>query len=207
MPFHPVPNTVEVKIKGDHAGDPRITTLHYRYGPVGGPRPTQAELDDLLGTIIATVLSRLLATSSNSTRWTELTAQDIHDLAGATARRVLNPILTGGRQGEVCPGNVQLVIGKKSNQAVPWGRGRLFIPDIAEGDQNDAVINASLAANVLSLAAELLINRGAIRNFVPVIASKTHVTWTPLVATAFNLITDSLITRLKDHKRHKRRII
>ncbi|HJY08147.1 MAG TPA: hypothetical protein VJ323_17645 [Bryobacteraceae bacterium] len=207
MPFHPVPNTVEVKIKGDHAGDPRITTLHYRYGPVGGSRPTQAELDDLLGTIIASVLSRLLSTVSNSTRWTELTAQDIHDQAGLTARRILNPILNGGQQGEVCPGNVQLCIGKKSNQSVPWGRGRLFVPDIAEGVQNDAVITPALAALALNLAAELLINRGAIRNFVPVIASKTHVTWTPLIAATFNLVTDSLITRLRDHRRHKRRII
>jgi len=48
MAFHPVQNTVEVKFHGDRAGDPRISTLHYRYGPIGGPRPTQAELQDLV---------------------------------------------------------------------------------------------------------------------------------------------------------------
>jgi len=207
MPFHPVPNTVEVKIKGDHAGDPRITTLHYRYGPVGGPRPTDAELNDLLASVIATVLSRLLSTVSNSTRYTSLSAQDIHDSAGRYVERNLNPVLTGGQLGEVCPGNVQLCIGKKSNAPVPWGRGRLFIPDIAEAVQNDATITTAFSALVINLAAELLLNRGAVRNFVPVIASKTHNTWTPLIAATFNLVTDSLITRLKDHKRHKRRII
>lgn len=204
MPFHPVANTVEVKIKGDHAGDPRISVFHYRYGPVGGPRPTAAELNDLLASIIATVLSRYLSCVSNSTRFTSLTAQDIHDQSGLFVERILNPVLNGGQQGEVTPGNVQLVIGKKSGQPLARARGRFFIPDIAEGVQNDSVITSTFQSLVLNLAIEFLLTRGAIRNFVPVIASKKYGTFAPFIGAAFNVVTDSLITRLRDHRRHKR---
>lgn len=205
MAFHPVPQTVEIKFKGDRSGDPRITVFHYRYGPAGGPRPTDAELDDLLASIIANVHNRFILMCTPGTRWTSVTAQDIHDAAGRFRERVLNPILTGARAGDSLPGNVQLCLAKKGAGATRASRGRMFIPDLMEGDQSDSNIGTALQPLVLDLAAALLLSRGSLRNFVPVVASKKYQLFSTLLGVTFDLITDSMRTRLKGHKRRRRR--
>lgn len=203
MAFHQVPFVVEVKLKGDHEGDPRITVIHYRYGPVGAPRPSLLELQDLCAAVIVNVLLPLQAVVTTQTRWTSVSAQDIHDANGLFYERVLNPVLYGLRGGDPLPGNVNVVIAKKTTLAQRRGRGRLFVMDLSESDVSDAVVQASLQSLLVSLAAAVVRNEGILRNFVAVVASKKFGSWAPIVSVTFDLITDSLRTRLKNHRRHR----
>lgn len=205
MAFHPVPLTVELKLHGDHEGDPRITVLHYRYGPAGGPNPTVAELQGMIDTVKTTVLPALAAIVHSTTRWTAISALDIDHFGANYAEQTLDPVVNGAGGGDVNPGNVQLVLAKKSSLAARRGRGRLFIPDLPEGFVNDAIITPTLQALALALGSNLLRSQGTSRVFVPVVASKKYVMFNALIAVVFDLITDSLRTRLKFHRRVRRR--
>jgi len=204
--FHPVQNTAEVKFIGDRAGDPRITTLHYRYGPIGGPRPTTEELQDLAHAVRVGVLPFIVQCVTPGTRWTKTTARDIHDANGAYAEEVLNPIVVGGRANQgALPGNVQIHLAKKSSDPRKRGRGGMFLMDLAKVDIEDSNVLSSLQPLLIDLGVQLMLNRGALRNFVAVVASKKFGTFAPIVGILFDLVSDSMRTRLKNHRRVKRR--
>jgi len=175
--------------------------LHYRYGPVGGVRPTQAELQDLTAAVLVYVLTPMMAAVTNKTRWTGIMARDIHDEFGAIYSRTLNPVLYGLRSGDPLPGNVQAVIAKKTTSPLRRGKGRMFLMDLSEVDVSDALINTNLQALMVNIGVGILRNLGILRNFVAVVASKKFGSFAPIISIAFDLITDSLRTRLKNHRR------
>lgn len=203
MAFHPSPYTIEVVILGDHEGDTRKTTIHYRY-PISAP-PTDQNLIDVVNDIATRVVPRLAACCVASTRWTSVTATDINAANGRRATLALNPPITGTSAGDPLPGNVNLAIKKATGNAGRHTWGSLFIPDLSESSQSDSIVNSTLLGLVASLGSALLARTPATGLYPPVVASKKHVIFYLINAIVFNAALDSLYTRLLGKRRHRRR--
>jgi len=203
--FHPVPLTVEIKLVGNHGGDPRITTVHYRYAATGY-RPTVAQLLGLAGQWRDIVLPSLEACVTPGTSWQHIQATDINDATGARADLALIGPYQGTRTGNTGAGNVNVALAKHTTSRAQGEVGRLFVMDLNAGDIVDAIIQGVLS-NLLTVLAQkllLIITDGSGDNFIPVVASKKHASFAPITSISFDSISDELITRLKQHRKHRR---
>ncbi len=203
MPFHPVPLTIEVRITGDHGGDPRITTIHYRY-PIGAP-PTLQLLTDVANDVATRILPKMAAMVHNTTRWTEVRATNINAAGGLSYTLSLSPPIIGQNIGDVLPGNVNFAMKKATTSTLKHAYGDVFMMDIPEQRQNDSVVDSTYLSLAAQLAAQLLLRTPAAGLYPPVVASKTRLFFYSIVAVVFNNLLDSLYTRLKGKRRHKRR--
>jgi len=203
MPFHPVPFTIEVRIVGDHGGDPRITTIHYRY-PISTP-PSFQQLIDTANDVATRIVPLMAAMTTNLTRWTEVKATDINAAGGLSYTLALSPPIAGTTNSETLPGNVQFCIKKATNVAGKHTWGDVFMMDLPESAQNDATANSGYLAQAANLSAQLLLRTPSVSQFPPVVASKKRILFYPIVAFTFNNQLDSLYTRLRGKRRHKRR--
>lgn len=205
MAVLPVPNTIRIQLKGDHEGDPRITTMDYRHGGANDPVDTAT----LLGTAQQwhdLVLPKLRACVSNSTGWDRIVATDIGRLHGNQATLNFPARLSGFAVGPVSPGDDNVAIAKVTDAHAKGETGRTFVMDLLASDIQDANIGVALQQRLADLALAMLLHLAPFPYPVaPVVASLLHGAFHTILATRFDLITDHLITRLKGHRRHKRR--
>lgn len=183
--FHPVTNTVEVTLKASRAGQERRNIIHYRYQ---NPRPTSAELLNLLNDMELAVLDTYENFVALGTVWYEVTAADIHDQGGAFASKQVNRLGVGGSQ--VFPGQVSHCLTKRTGARGRSYRGRLFLIDLPEDYFNGDDMNPIYLPTVTQFANQLLTQRQNGR-FVPCVASRHLNGSTDLNAITFDLIADT----------------
>jgi hypothetical protein len=205
--FRPVPLTVEMKLVGARGADPRITTVHYRYGATGF-RPNAGNLNFLCQAFRDIVLPRLEACVSPQTAWQHIEATDINDATGARFDFALIGPYQGTRGSESYAGNVNVALAKHTTSRARGEVGRLFVMDLERDDIIDSVIQGALSLLLQALAASLLqaLTDNVGTNYVPVVASKKHASFAPLTGVSFDSTSDELITRLKGHRKHKRHV-
>lgn len=207
MPFRRVPFCVKVTLIGSHGGDPRNTVLHYRRSSLL-PDPGSAVLSDLLQQFVnaGQVPQKLAACVAAGTTWTEVKAVDVNIPNGAYASFPLSPPINGTRAGEPMPGGENFAVIKKANVAGRGRNGRLFIPDMSESDQNDSIVTASFITAVVNLITGLALTLfPSYGTFVPVIPSPTLTNFWGITAWVFDSLMDTLRTRQKGKRRHRRR--
>lgn len=199
-----VPLTIEVRLEGEHEGDPRITTLHYRYAATGF-RPNAAQLLAVANMFLTFVYPHLAACVTGLTRWHNIVVTDINDSAGARAELPLVGPYVGSRAGSPTAGNVQLALVKHVASRQRGANGRLFVMDLSNDDVVDSFISAALDVLLQTLINYLLrsLSDGT-NNYLPVVASRKHHSFSPIYSISYDSITDELITRLRNHRKHKR---
>lgn len=189
--FHPVTKTVEVVIKALNRGQQRVNVIHYSYG--NNPRPTVAQLIALLNGVNTNVVTGLQDVSANTCVYYELDARDIQDAGGAQASLAINR--TGSRAGGVAPGNVAIVMSKRSGIPGRRNRGRLYTHDLDETMIDGDNVTSSLQSLLVQLGVDMLL--ALVSNyFTAAIASKTAGSSVPMTSVQFDTITDSQIRRL-----------
>jgi hypothetical protein len=204
-PRLPVPNTVRIQLKGDHEGDPRITTMDYRHGGANDPVST-ADLLAMAQQWYDFVFPKLRACVCNTTGWDRIVATDLGRLHGNQATLNFPARVLGLVASPVAPGDDNVAIAKITDAHARGETGRTFVMDLAESDIVDANIGASLQFRLAELAVAMLLHLSSGSwPTSPVVASLLHGVFHTILATRFDLITDHLITRLKNHRRHKRR--
>lgn len=198
-----VPYTARVVVMGDHEGDKRETTLHYRYS--SAYVPVTLDMSTLADRVRTTVLPRLQACVTGQTVWTDIKAVDIGRVGGAQYDLALSPPVVGSRGGGAAPGDVQACLVKEAAIAGRGHNGRTFVMDLAQNDVTDAIIQNGLPALLALLATAIQTTFvTALTNFVPVIPSYLHTNFYLIAGVVFDLLTDNLRTRLKNKRRHKR---
>lgn len=189
--FHPVANTVEVVLKASRAGVERRNVIHYRYNT---PRPTQAELFNLLNDIELSVINEYEDFVAFGTVWYEITAADIHDSGGAFATKQINRLSAGSLQ--VFPGGVSHCLTKRTGARGRSFRGRFYLIDLAEDYFAGDDMNPAYLPVVTQLCDALLLQRQNGR-FHPAVASRSLNGSTDITQMTFDLIADSQRRRLK----------
>ena len=200
-----IPYTVEVAIKGNRNGDPRVTVLHYRHGTTQ-PAPNVAGLVEVATWVGNNIVQYIAANATSQTQWTEVRATYVGNLVGLQGVYSMVPIVQGVRGEDPLPGNVNHCLAKKTGLALPWAKGRLFIPDIAENVQSNAhIVDSGYQTRLLQLVGQLLLHFATTGNsWSPAVGSVKHQLFADIIAIAYELITDSLRTRLEGHRRVKR---
>jgi len=208
MPFVPIPLTVKIQLIGSHAGDPRISDFHYRRASFTSP-PTSTDLQNLLLGFVngAQVPESLRQCVAGGTIWTEVKATDIGQVNGAFSNIVFNPPLVAAALGDVMPGGENFAIVKKATVAGRGRNGRIFVPDIAEQFQNDSVITNAFVSLLIDLIISMaisIVEPGY--TWTPVIPSRKHGTFWGIAGWVMDTLMDTLRTRQKGKRRHKRRV-
>lgn len=205
MPALPVPNTVEIKLLGIHEADPRESTFHYRHGGSNDPISTS----DLL----------LLATNwwnncgvplrqciDPNTSFISVTAQDIGRVGGAKNTYAITANSRGLRGNAPAPGNVNISLAKEVDVPLKGETGRFWVMDLWSSDVVDSIIQLGLQALLTTLMTALQVHLAdSTRPYAPVVASKKHGVFHTVTAMRTDQTTDELITRLKGHKKHRKR--
>lgn len=207
MAVLPVPYTVEIQSIGYHEDDKRETVVHYRHGSAGAP-PDTGDLQALANAWVGNVLVRLIPCVAVNTVFDHVRAIDISVLNGAqnVDSDPLTPT-TGNSAGEALPGFANVCLTKMVNVHARGTMGRLFVEDITEPNQNDDVIGQALIQLLLELALSMLLHLPDAhgQSYAPVVASKKHGTFYTMTGVQFDNIMDTLRTRGKLKRRHKRR--
>jgi len=200
LPFRYVPLTVEVRINGTHGTDKRVSVIHYRYPSFSPPDTTT--LNTLIDGVVAGPLSAMAQLCSNVTRWQSVVATDIAAAGGVSVSRQLSPQVVGAQTGDPLPGDVNFNLKKATNVVGKHRFGELFVPDLTEDHESDAFIDASYLGGAVNLAVQLLLHQAGM---APVVASKSRHNFYTITAIVFDNIVANLITRLINHRRHRRR--
>lgn len=200
MPFHHVPLTVEVQIAGTHGADKRETVIHYRYASF--VVPDAALLNSLIDGIVATVLPPYVAMLSNRTVFQSIKATDINTAGGVSVTRSITSGGTGALTDDPVPGNVNFNMKKATNVTGKHRFGEIYVPDLTEAVQGDASVTSGYLGAAINFAVALLLHQAGL---APVVASKTRADFYTITAIVFDNWVSSLITRLINHRRHKRR--
>ncbi len=206
MPALPVPATVEFQLRGYHEDDKRETVMHYRHG-LQGPPPDAADLTFLAHQWESIVWPHVFPCVTAFTTWTDLKVIDISVLHGLQTDDTTGFPSSGNRNGEPLPGFAQVCLTKQVNVHQRGTLGRMFVMDISEQDQNDDVIQNALINLLLQLALALLqhfIDAHG-QSYAPVVASKKHGVFYTMTGVEFDSIMDTLRTRGKGKRRHRRR--
>lgn len=201
----PVPATVEIQLRGKHGADDRISTVHYRHGGIDEPIST-SRLETMAINWITNVLPYLVPLVTAGTSWQKCVARDISRHGGAVWEQ---PILTanvGTHGGSPAPGNVGVAVAKDSDAHAKGETGRFWIMDIDTASVLDAVINGAFQALIVVLMGALQqhISDG-VALYAPVVASKKHGVYHTITGMTTDSTTDEIITRLRGHKKHRRR--
>lgn len=208
MPTLPVPLTVECQLRGYHEDDRRETVLHYRHG-AAGPPPDDNDLITLATNFDLAITTALKNCMSNTSYFNDIRVIDISVVGGHQYDAPFAVQVPGNRTGEVLPGFANVALAKHVNVHRRGTQGRIFVADIIEGDQNDDVIGNALIQLLLLLAQAILqhILDSHGQSYAPVVASKKHGTFYTITDVTFDTIMDTLRTRGKGKRRHKRRIV
>lgn len=205
--FSPVPFTAEVAIKGKNNGDDRVTVIHYRHGSAQ-PAPSVAELTRLGEYVRDNILPAYRQCVHTSCVWDEITVKYIGNNQGIAASVPLNPGVTGARGGDVSPGNVNVCLNKKTGVALRSARGRLFVPDIADGDiAASRITNGGLIAALNTFAGVLIVSPiPGTNSWRACVASKKRFNFYDIIGISFDLYTDSQYQRLLGKRKSRRQV-
>lgn len=205
MAILPVANTIRIQLLGDHEGDPRITTMDYRHGGANDP-VASSTLQGAAQDWFDNVFPLLRACVSNTTQWNAIKATDIGRLHGNQYTLNFPARLAGLVTGQVAPGDDNVAIAKVTDAHAKGETGRLFVPDLGSAEIPDAIIQSTLQTRLAALAVGMLLHLAPIPYpLAPIVASLLHGVFHTVTATRFDLTSDHLITRLKGHRRHKKR--
>lgn len=191
MAFHPIDVTVEVAIKATMLGNERANIIHYNYG-VSGP-PTAGDLNNLIDGVLGQVIPALRVLTSNQCHFYEITARDMETAFGAFVSRGID--LFGTNAGSSAPGNVSVVLSKRSGVPGRSNRGRFYTHDLNEGNLIVDTIDTTMASQLVNVAVGLL-TRLVVSRFVPAIASRLGAYSLPITAIIIDTIADSMYRRL-----------
>lgn len=200
MAFQPVNNTVMITLVGQRLGHEEINTF-YVQRVSGGGVITTTMLQSLLLYWAGQIVPSFLTCVSGSYNAIELKARDLTTSTSAQASRLLGTGFGGSRDNVCNPGNCSLGLQRKTGTpGRPW-HGRIELPSLGKIDvQNDTITN-TLRDIVLTFLIQMLINHVAPdgTNWRHVHASRDQGVSAPILAWAFNTITDSQSTRLTQH--------
>lgn len=196
--FHPVTETVEVVMFASRSGQERRNVIHYKYGLLGGGRPTVTELTNLLNDVIGSIINEQEDCTSIGTTWYKVSARDIHDEFGAVAE--VNTTRVGSLVGNVMPGAVSICMSKRSGIPGRSKRGRFYLFDLDEASINGDDIAPAFNVPMTELAQALLLPRQGSR-FIPCIASKRLGTSVPMTSMTWDQVSDTQVRRGKGRGR------
>lgn len=195
--FHLMLRTVEITFFASRSGEERRNVIHYRYAD-GSPRPTSAELVNLLADMELAVLDQQENITCLGTTWYQITARDMEDVNGATASRAVSRLATGGTQ--VFPGSIAFCLSKRTARSGGSFRGRFYLFDLSEDFFNGDDLNVAYIPAINQFTAALLLPRQANR-FVPSVGSRRLGGSTPITAITYDLVADTQIRRGKGRGR------
>jgi len=192
--FHPMISTVQVVIKSLMRGQFRENVIHYNYIPNG--RPTVAELLLLLGEVNTAVVTGLQDVTSSLCNYYELTARDLTDSVGNQAALAINR--SGSRGSSVAPGNVAVVMSKRTGIPGRSKRGRLYTHDLDETQLDGDNVTTALQALLVQLGVDMLLALVSSK-YHPAVGSVKNGTSQPITSIQFDTLTDGQSRRLTGH--------
>lgn len=167
MPFQPVPNVVQVNVRGTFQGSQTENTFYYQY--VG--TMTQERLDDLTDAIDSAVRDNWLPLLSSGWTGREIYARDLSSEVGVQSTDITIGGLTGAVTGDTLPNYATIAIARRSGLTGRSARGRIFWQGLAESQTLNNSIVSTVAANIIDAIQEVDLAALALE-FVPVIVSR-----------------------------------
>lgn len=195
----PMALTVQLVVRGERLGQEVINTFYYKYPPgadVGVP-----QMQALSAWWIANVSNELCACLHQDYQMTELRLVNLGVTPQIGYNRLLSPPLQGQRGDTSAPGNVSVGLRRVSAPRGKSYRGRIELGPISNTNVLRDAILPTLQTFLANLAIKLLLPAAPVGGpaMVPAVGSFKLVASEAITAWVFDLVTDSMKTRLLGH--------
>lgn len=146
-------DTYRVRTKGTLFGQSVEFGVHLQTPAAG------TEADDIAASWSATIMPLVVAATSSSVNWNEITVSDVRSAAAgglASVTLALTQPNPGAVTGDCLPGQNAIVVGLRSGLKARRGNGRFFVPGVSEANSANGVLTGTQLTAVQALAQGIL---------------------------------------------------